>query len=190
MSTASGPGISKWASLLLVGDVVVFSLSVLLGYLLGSPIRWEELFLQEHILSIVILCLVYLIVLYIGELYNYYLDFRERENIGQVILWALAAALVALGIYCFPTPKLLPRQFMEWQALAFIWLLVAWRYLFSALALPLRLKRKVIIVGAGSSGGRILGAIRRRPQAGLQPRLRAGGLSPSQPVSLCLFSSP
>jgi hypothetical protein len=81
MSNASGPGISKWASLLLVGDVVVFSLSVLLGYLLGAQIRWEELFLQEHILSIVILCLVYLIVLYIGELYNYYLDFRERENI-------------------------------------------------------------------------------------------------------------
>jgi exopolysaccharide biosynthesis polyprenyl glycosylphosphotransferase len=169
MPTSSGPSLSKWASLLLAGDVLVFALSVLLGYLVGSPIRWEELFLQEHFLAIVILCLVYLIILYIGELYNYYLDFRERENIGQVILWALGAALVALVIFCYPTPKLLPRRFMEWQALAFIWLLVAWRYLFSALALPLRLKRRVIIVGAGHSGRGILDIIRRRPHAGLEP---------------------
>ena len=58
---------------------------------------------------------------------------------------------------------------MEWQALTFIWLLVGWRYLFSALALPLRLKRKVIIVGAGHSGRRILDAIRRRPHAVQEP---------------------
>ena len=47
--------------------------------------------------------------------------------------------------------------------------IVGWRYLFSGLALPLRLKRKVIIVGAGHSGRRILDAIRRRPHAGLEP---------------------
>jgi FlaA1/EpsC-like NDP-sugar epimerase len=169
MPTPSGTNLSKWASLLLAGDVVVFALSLLLGYLLGSQIVWEELFLQEHIFPIVILCLIYLIILYIGELYNYYLDFRQRENIGQVILWALAAAVVAIIIFCFPTPKLLPRRFLEWQALAFIWLLVGWRYLFSALALPLRLRRRVIIVGAGHSGRRILDAIRRRPHAGLEP---------------------
>jgi FlaA1/EpsC-like NDP-sugar epimerase len=154
--------------MLLAGDVVIFSLSVLLGYLLGAQITWKGLFFQEHFLWIVILCLVYLTVLYVGELYNYYLDFRQRENVGQVILWALGAAVVAIVIFCFPTPKLLPRNFLEWQALTFIWLIVGWRYLFSALALPQRLKRRVIIVGAGNSGRRILEAIRRRPQAGLE----------------------
>jgi hypothetical protein len=53
-------------------------------------------------------------------MYNYYLDFRQWENIGQVILWALAAAVLALVIFCFPSPNLLPRHFLEWQALAFI----------------------------------------------------------------------
>ena len=134
MSTHSGPSLSKWAGLLLVGDVLVFSLSVLLGYLLGAQIAWEELFFEEHILPLILLCLAYLVILYIGELYNYYLDFRERENIGQVILWVLGASVLVLIIFCYPTPKLLPRRFMEWQALTFIWLLVAWRYLFSALA--------------------------------------------------------
>ena len=147
MPFRSGPTFSKWTGLLLAGDFLVFSLSVLLGYLLGAQITGEQLFLQEYFLPIVILGLVYLVILYIGEMYNYYLDFRQRENIGQVILWALGAAVVALVIFCFPTPKLLPRRFMEWQALAFIWLLVGWRYLFSVLALPQRLKRKVIIVG-------------------------------------------
>jgi FlaA1/EpsC-like NDP-sugar epimerase len=169
MPNVSGLSLSKWASLLLVGDVLVFLLSVVLGHLLGSQIPWEELFFQEHVLRIIILCFIYLIILYVGELYNYYLDFRQRENVGQVILWALGAAVVVLIIFCSPTPKLLPRRFMEWQALTFIWLLVAWRYLFSALALRLRLKRKVIIVGAGTSGRRILDAIRRRPHAGLDP---------------------
>jgi hypothetical protein len=86
MSTHSGPSLSKWTGLLLVGDVLVFSLSVVLGHLLGSQIPWDELFLQEHVLPIILLCFIYLIILYVGELYNYYLDFRQRENVGQVIL--------------------------------------------------------------------------------------------------------
>ena len=169
MPNHSGPSLSKWAGLLLAGDIFVFGLSIFLGYLLGAQIRWGELFIQEHAIPVIALGFVYLTILYIGELYNYFLDFRQRENIGQVILWALGAAVVVLIIFCAPTPKLLPRRFIEWQALTFIWLLVGWRYLFSALALPLRLKRKVIIVGAGHSGRRILEAIRHRPHVGLDP---------------------
>ena len=100
MPFRSGPTFSKWTGLLLAGDFLVFSLSVLLGYLLGAQITGEQLFLQEYFLPIVILGLVYLVILYIGELYNYYLDFRQRENIGQVILWAL-------GCRCGGPPDLL-----------------------------------------------------------------------------------
>jgi len=185
----SGFGFSKWALLLLAGDVVVWSLSVPLGYVLGAQVSGETLFFPEQAFSLAGLGLVYLTILYIGELYDYYLDFRQRELVGQVILWALAAALVALFIFSYPTPKLLPRRFVEWQGLAFIWLLVAWRYLFSALALPLRLRRRVIIVGAGRAGRRILEAIRQRPPAGLEPvgfvdddPLKAGAVIEGLPV--------
>ena len=154
MTTSAGPSFSKWAALLFAGDILVFLLSVSLGYWAGVQDRELGRSCSFKIIwsPVVALGVIYVIILYIGELYNYYLDFRRRENIGQVILWALAAAVVALLIFCYPTPKLLPRRFVEWQSLAFIWPLVAWRYLFSALALPLRLKRKVIIVGAGQSG--------------------------------------
>ena len=165
------PGLpfSKWAVLLLAGDAAFFSLSVLLGQWVGSRLEGPGLVLREELPALAFLGLVYLTVLYIGELYNFYLDFRRREQVGQVILWALGGSLVAFLIFCFPTPKLLPRRFLEWQALAFIWLLVGWRCLFSALALPERLKRKVIIVGAGRAGRRLLEAIQERPTAGLEP---------------------
>jgi lipopolysaccharide/colanic/teichoic acid biosynthesis glycosyltransferase len=169
MHTRQGLNFSKWAGLLFAGDILVFAASVLLGYLLGSFVTWEIMFYEEHGPALLALGSVYLIILYIGELYNYYLDFRERENIGQVILWALAAALVALILFCYPAINLLPRRFLEWQSLTFIWLLVGWRYLFSTLALPQRLKRRIIIVGAGTSGRRILEAIRNRSHAGLDP---------------------
>jgi exopolysaccharide biosynthesis polyprenyl glycosylphosphotransferase len=169
MPKTSGLTFSKWSALLMAGDVIFFSVSVVLGLWLGSQIDGPSLFLQEELWALVFLGIIYITVLYIGELYNYYLDFRQREHVGQVILWALGGALVAFLLFCFPTPKLLPRRFLEWQALAFIWLLVGWRYLFSTLALPERLKRRVIIVGAGRSGQRILEAIRQRPNAGLEP---------------------
>lgn len=92
MLSRRGLSFSKWAGLLLAGDILVFASSVFLGYLLGSFVTWEKMFYEEHGPALLALGSVYLIILYIGELYNYYLDFRERENIGQVILWALAAA--------------------------------------------------------------------------------------------------
>ena len=84
MTNFSGPSISKWVGLLLAGDILVFALSVLLGYLLGAQISWGELFLQEHAVSVIALGLVYAIILYVSELYNYYLDSRQREDIGFI----------------------------------------------------------------------------------------------------------
>ncbi len=91
MLTRSGPSLSKWTGLLLVGDALFFLLSVLVGYLLGADIRWRILFLQEHTFPFTALGLVCVIILYIGELYNYYLDFRQRENIARSFCgsWAL-----------------------------------------------------------------------------------------------------
>jgi lipopolysaccharide/colanic/teichoic acid biosynthesis glycosyltransferase len=68
----------------------------------------------------------------------------------------------------FSTNLYLQRSFIEWHALCFSGLLVFWRYLFSALALPQRLRRRVLIIGAGDSGRRILETIQERPNSGLE----------------------
>lgn len=168
MFNAFGFNISKWSILLMMGDLLFFSLSVPVGWWLGMQSGGGKLLIREEPLSLTLLGVVYLTVLYIGELYNYYLDFRRREQVGQVILWALAGSLVAMFVFCFLTPKFLPRGFLEWQAVAFIWLLVLWRYSFSALSLPNRLKRRVLIVGAGDAGRSLLEALEGCPNSGFE----------------------
>ena len=108
MPTPSGPNISKWASLLLAGDILVFALSVLLGYLLGSQIRWGELFLQEHALSVVGLGLAYLIILYIGELYNYYLGFPAAGKYRPGHSLGLGGGCGGSDYLLFPHPEASP----------------------------------------------------------------------------------
>ena len=59
------------------------------------------------------------------------------------------------------------RGFVEWQGVAFVWLMVLWRYTFSAIALPLRLQRKVLIIGAGGAGQEIQKIIKHHQNSGL-----------------------
>jgi len=104
MFTIFGHTLSKWATLLLVGDLIVFWLSIPFVYFLEFIVGYQVLFIQEDLVSLAFLGLVYITVLYVGELYNYYLDFRRQENIGKIILWALASSFVAFLIFCGPTP--------------------------------------------------------------------------------------
>ena len=96
--------------------------------------------------------LTYVVVLYVANLYDHYQDFRRRENISQIILSSLIGTLVVIIAFTLPARHLTGRSFVEWQGVVFVWLLVLWRYGFSAIALPLRLQRKVLIVGGGGAG--------------------------------------
>jgi lipopolysaccharide/colanic/teichoic acid biosynthesis glycosyltransferase len=62
---------------------------------------------------------------------------------------------------------LIGRSFVEWQGVVFVWLMVLWRYTFSAIALPLRLQRKVLIIGAGGAGQEIQKIIKNHQNSGL-----------------------
>jgi lipopolysaccharide/colanic/teichoic acid biosynthesis glycosyltransferase len=75
--------------------------------------------------------------------------------------------LVAVLLFSFPYWRIIPRNFVEWHAVAFVWLLALWRFSFSAAALPRRLQRKVLIIGAGRAGGEISKAIQQNPNSGL-----------------------
>jgi exopolysaccharide biosynthesis polyprenyl glycosylphosphotransferase len=163
-----GLPISVWPLLLLAGDVVMYCLSVPIGFALSR--RTFELpwfFLDIFKIPLILLGVTYILVLYVANLYDHYRDFRRRENISQVILSSLLGTLVAIILYTLQAQHVLGRGLVEWQGVAFIWLLVLWRYTFSALALPLRLQRKVMIIGAGSAGQAILAVIKRRQNSGL-----------------------
>ena len=160
--------LSKWKLLLLAGDVGVFYVSVLFGLFL-NPMVNDAVgeFLNQHKISLLIVGLTYLTVLYIGNLYDHYQDFRRRLNLTYVAAWALAGTILVITLLYFPFSPFIGRQWMVRQALAFMVLLVLWRYTFSAVALPKRLQQKVLILGAGKAGRRIMEAIQHRENCGL-----------------------
>ena len=104
-------------------------------------------FIDLFLFPLILMGFTYVVVLYVANLYDHYQDFRRRENISQIILASLIGTLVVVITFTFPTRQVIGRGFVEWQGVAFVWLMVLWRYAFSAIALPLRLQRKVLIVG-------------------------------------------
>jgi lipopolysaccharide/colanic/teichoic acid biosynthesis glycosyltransferase len=158
--------ISIWSMLLLLGDVAAFCLALPLGIyvgLSGDADPW--FFLDQYTGPLMLMGLAYILVLYIANLYDHYEDFRRRENISRVILSCLVGTVVVLTL--FSLRHILPGKFVEWHGIGFIWLTVLWRYSFSAVALPVRLQRKALIVGAGYAGRWIAEAIKNQPNCGL-----------------------
>jgi exopolysaccharide biosynthesis polyprenyl glycosylphosphotransferase len=163
-----GLSISIWPLLLLAGDVVMFGVSVPIGFALSRrTIESPWFFLDLFALPLTLMGLTYVFVLYIANLYDHYQDFRRRENISQIILSSLIGTLVVVITCTLPARHLISRAFVEWQGVAFVWLIVLWRYTFSAIALPLRLQRNVLIIGGGAAGREIQKIIKRYENSGL-----------------------
>jgi exopolysaccharide biosynthesis polyprenyl glycosylphosphotransferase len=153
----------------MAGDAVMYCLSVPIGFALSrQTLQFPWFFLDVFKFPLILMGLTYVVVFYVANLYDHYQDYRRRENISQVILSSLIATLVAIILYTLPAQHLIGRGFVEWQGVAFVWLLVLWRYGFSAIALPQRLQRKVLIVGAGRAGQEILKIINQRQNSGLR----------------------
>lgn len=163
-----GIPISIWPLALLTGDLVMFAISVPLGYCLSRrtfEIPW--FFINLFIIPLILMGLTYILVLYIANLYDHYQDFRRLENISTIILSSLIGTLLVVIIFTLPSRHVLGRGLVEWQGVIFVWLLVLWRFTFSTIALPLRLQRKVLIIGAGQAGQEIHATIKRHKNSGL-----------------------
>ena len=146
----------------------MLGLSMPLGYCLSRrtlEIPW--FFLDVFIAPLILMGLTYLVVLYVANLYDHYQDFRRLEKISTIILSSLIGTLFVVILFTLPSRHVLGRGFVEWQGVAFVWLLVIWRFSFSAIALPLRLQRKVLIIGAGKAGQEIHTIIKGRKNSGL-----------------------
>jgi exopolysaccharide biosynthesis polyprenyl glycosylphosphotransferase len=161
--------VSVWRAILLGGDLLLLILSLVVGFFLNPKIiadPWR--YFIAYKIHFIPMLLVYLIVNYIADLYDYQKDYRRWWNIAQVIIAGLTGALANIVIFYFPMGKWVGRTALVLQASTYTLLMGFWRYTFSSLALPERLQRRLIIVGAGKSGSRILQALRNRPLCGLE----------------------
>ena len=146
----------------------MFGVSVPIGFVLSRrTLESPWFFLDLFAFPLILMGLTYVVVLYVANLYDHYQDFRRRENISQIILSSLIGTLVVVIVCTLPARHLIGRGFVEWQGVVFVWLLVLWRYAFSAFALPLRLQRKVLIIGAGGAGEEIQKIVKRHENSGL-----------------------
>jgi lipopolysaccharide/colanic/teichoic acid biosynthesis glycosyltransferase len=77
-------------------------------------------------------------------------------------------ALANIVVFYFPLGIWVGRFVLVIQASSFTILIALWRALFSSLALPTRLQKRLLVVGAGNCGTRILQALCNRPLSGFQ----------------------
>ncbi len=159
--------LGKWKLLLLLGDSGVFGLSVLAGAFLSPKTEEPVGVLLKYKFEVLLVGLVYLLVLYVADLYDYQQDFRRWVNVAKLTLGAWIGTLVVVILFYFPLGAFIGRTLLTIQAAVFSLLMVLWRFSFSAVALPQRLERQVVVVGAGKAGRRILAEIRGRPGCGL-----------------------
>lgn len=185
-----GLQISKWPLLLMSGDFIAFCLAIPLALFMlsrGNLDPW--FFLDEYKGALFPVGFTYIIILYVANLYDHYQDFRRHENFSRVILSCLVGTLVVALLFSLPSWRIIPSNFIEWHAVAFIWLTALWRYCFSAIALPVRLQRNVLVIGSGAAGRQIAATIGHRLNSGLRvigfvddnPR-RAGDIIDGAPI--------
>ena len=165
-----GLPVSKWKFVLLAGDTGAYCASALAALYLNPKVEAEAVdFLLQHWGSFSLMWLTYLVVLFIADLYDYQQDYRRWRHIAQVFLAVLIGTLVIIVLFYFPLGPFIGRTQLIIQTWILTCLLILWRYTFSAIALPERLKRHLAIVGAGASGQRLLEALQKRPKSGLVP---------------------
>ncbi|MFI5329517.1 MAG: sugar transferase [Desulfobaccales bacterium] len=166
--------LSKWILILLGGDVAAYCLAIVLGTWLRvdpympqvSPGPWS--FLLQYSTPFTLMGLTYLSIFYIADLYDYQKDFRNWKNIGQIVFATMLGTAVVIILFYFPFGVFVGRTLLILEFFIFMCLLVVWRVAFSGLALPERLQRRLLIVGAGTCGTRLLEAVRERPLSGIK----------------------
>lgn len=160
---------SKWEICLALGDAAVFIAAIPLLMLWQLSLEAiPEAFTGARNLSVMVLLGINLLVIYISDLYDRYKDFRELENISRIIFAVWISMVLGWLTLRFTYDLYLSRNFIEWHALVFTVLLLGWRYFFTALALPERLKRRVLIIGSGRPGEELVELLEKKKNSGLE----------------------
>ena len=163
--------ISPWKFILFNGDALCYIFSVFIALYfnqLTSPILFK--YVYQFKIYFILIGITYLIVLYIADTYNYFKDFRHILNLVYVFIACLIGTLLVVLAFYFPLQGwIIGRTLLLIQALSFAILVAVWRFTFSVIALPQRLEKRIMIIGAGKAGRYLLNSLRDRPGCGFLP---------------------
>jgi exopolysaccharide biosynthesis polyprenyl glycosylphosphotransferase len=154
----------------MAGDFGCYVLSVAAALLLYPYTTAEPWgFLYSYKLTFILMGVTYFIVFFIADLYDYLKDFRQITNIVLTLITCWIGSLVVVLVFYFPIKgAYIGRSMILIQAVSFSILTVIWRFSFSAISLPQRLQKRLLIIGAGKAGRHLLGSIRNRPGCGFE----------------------
>lgn len=162
--------ISQWKLLLIAGDAGCYFLSVvatLLLYPYTAPRPWD--FLNQQKIVFILIGVIYFIVLFIADLYDYLQDFRQFINLMHFLISCWIGTLIVILIFYFPIKgAYVGRSIIIMQAVFFSILASVWRIGFSAIAQIQRLQKRLLIIGAGNAGRYLLNSIHDRPGCGFE----------------------
>lgn len=162
--------ISKWEIILLVGDIIFYSLSLIIALYLNPKLYTFNLFyLRDNFHFYIIIALCCFTIFYIFDLYDYHQNFSEILLISKLIILVALGTAVSVLIFYFSSKIFIARVQLVLQGGIFAGLLVLWRWGYSKLILSQRIRKKVLIIGAGKCGRSVLAAIRQKPTEGLEP---------------------
>src|SRR3989339_169067 len=163
--------ISPWKFILFNGDALSYIVSVFIACYfnpLTSPILFK--YIYQYKIYFILIGITYLIVLYIADTYNYFKDFRHIISLVYVFIACWIGTLLVLIAFYFPLQGwIIGRTLLLIQALSFAILVAVWRFTFSVIALPQRLEKRILIIGAGRAGRYLLDSLRDRPGCGFLP---------------------
>lgn len=160
--------ISQWKVLLIAGDAGCYLLSVvatLLLYPYTATRPWDFLYQQKVVFLLI--GVIYLIVFFIADLYDYLKDFRQFINLMHVLIACWIGSLIVILTFYFPIRGAYVGRSMIIMQTVFVSILAtAWRFGFSAISQIQRLQRRLLIIGAGRAGRYLLNSIHDRPGCG------------------------
>jgi exopolysaccharide biosynthesis polyprenyl glycosylphosphotransferase len=160
--------ISQWKLLLIAGDAGCYLLSVactLLLYPYTAARPWD--FLYQHKIVFLFIGVIYFVVLFIADLYDYLKDFRQIINIVHVLIACWIGSLLVVLILYFPIRgAYVGRSMIIIQAVFFSILVACWRIGFSATVLIHRMRKRLLIIGAGKAGRHLYRSVHTRPGCG------------------------
>jgi exopolysaccharide biosynthesis polyprenyl glycosylphosphotransferase len=162
---------SPWKLIIVSGDVICYIISVVVAlYFNKQTSTILFYYLYSFKLYFLLIGIIYIIVLYIADTYNYFKDFRNIITLVYVFIACWIGTLVVVLVFYVPLKGwFIGRVLFLIQAIFFSVLVSVWRFTFSVVALPQRLETRLIIIGAGKSGQYLLNSLRQTPGCGFLP---------------------
>jgi exopolysaccharide biosynthesis polyprenyl glycosylphosphotransferase len=162
---------SPWKLIIVSGDAICYLISIIVALYFNVQTSLTVFYyLYSFKLYFLLIGIIYLIVLYIADTYNYFKDFRNIITLVYVFIACWIGTLVVVLVFYVPLKGwLIGRVLFLIQAISFSILVSVWRFTFSVVALPQRLERRLIIIGAGKAGRYLLQSLRQTPGCGFLP---------------------